>query len=178
MKSRHVLSVLVENRFGELARIVGLFSGRGFNIDSLGVNVTLDPTYSRIVLTTSGSDAIVEQIIKQLRKLVRVKKVVNMSDDRHIERELCVATVQTANDRARQELQRIIALCSARVIAFSQTGFTVEATGTSTEIDDFLELVRPLGIREMVRSAPIAIQRPGAEAAGDSMPPPAGGGQK
>jgi acetolactate synthase I/III small subunit len=173
MKTRHVLSVLVENRFGELARVVGLFSGRGFNIDSLAVNVTLDPAFSRIVLTTGGNDAIVEQIIKQLRKLVRVKKVVNMTDDRHIERELCVVTVQTANDRARQELQRVISLCGARVVAYSQTAFTVEVTGTSVEIDDFLELVRPLGVREMVRSAPVAIQRPGTETASDSMPPPA-----
>jgi acetolactate synthase I/III small subunit len=172
MKSRHVLSVLVENRFGELARIVGLFSGRGFNIDSLAVNVTIDPAFSRIVLTTSGNDAIVEQIIKQLRKLVRVKKVVNMTDDRHIERELCVVTVQTTNDRARQELQRVISLCGARVVAYSQAAFTIEVTGTSVEIDEFLELVRPQGIREMVRSAPVAIQRPGAETPSESMPPP------
>jgi acetolactate synthase-1/3 small subunit len=173
MKTRHVLSVLVENRFGELARIVGLFSGRGFNIDSLAVNVTLDPAFSRIVLTTGGNDAIIEQIIKQLRKLVRVKKVVNMTDDRHIERELCVVTVQTATDRARQELQRVITLCGARVVAYSQTAFTIEVTGTSVEIDDFLELVRPQGIREMARSAPVAIQRPGTETASESMPPPA-----
>jgi acetolactate synthase I/III small subunit len=173
MKSRHVLSVLVENRFGELARIVGLFSGRGFNIDSLAVNVTLDPAFSRIVLTTSGNEAIVEQIIKQLRKLVRVKKVVNMTDDRHIERELCVLTVQAGTDRARQELQRVVSLCGARVIAYSQSAFTIEAIGTSVEMDELLELVRPLGIRDMVRSAPIAIQRPGAEAASDSLPPAA-----
>jgi acetolactate synthase I/III small subunit len=178
MKTRHVLSVLVENRFGELARIVGLFSGRGFNIDSLAVNVTIDPAFSRIVLTTGGNDAIIEQIIKQLRKLVRVKKVVNMTDDRHIERELCVVTVQTATDHARQELQRVISLCSARVVAYSQTAFTVEVTGTSVEIDDFLELVRPLGIREMVRSAPIAIQRPGVEVPSESMPPPVRSGDQ
>jgi acetolactate synthase I/III small subunit len=174
MKSRHVLSVLVENRFGELARIVGLFSGRGFNIDSLTVNVTLDPAFSRIVLTTGGSDAIVEQIIKQLRKLVRVKKVVNMTDDRHIERELCVLTVPATSDRARQELERVIGLCGAKVIAYSQAAFTVEVIGTSGQVDEFLELMRPLGIRDMVRSAPVAIQRPGTEAVSDSVPPPTG----
>jgi acetolactate synthase-1/3 small subunit len=167
MKQRHVLSVLVENRFGELARVVGLFSGRGFNIDSLAVNVTMDPAFSRIVLTTSGNDAIVEQIVKQLRKLIRVKKVVEVTEDRHIERELCVATVQAATAKARQELERVIALVGARVIA----------TASSQEIDQFLELLRPLGIRDMVRSAPIAIARPAAEAASssDSIPPSLGG---
>ena len=171
MKDRHVLSVLVENRFGELARVVGLFSGRGFNIDSLAVNVTQDPAFSKIVLTTRGSDAIIEQIVKQLRKLIRVKKVVELSDDRAIERELCIVTVQAAGPSARQEVERVVTLTGARVIAFAQTAFTVEASATSQEIDQFVELLRPLGIRDMVRSAPIAIARPGMEAAAESVPP-------
>jgi acetolactate synthase-1/3 small subunit len=171
MKDRHVLSVLVENRFGELARVVGLFSGRGFNIDSLAVNVTLDPAFSKIVLTTRGSDAIIEQIVKQLNKLIRVKKVVELSDDRAIERELCIVTVQAAGPTARQEVERVVSLTGARVIAYAQTAFTVEASATSQEIDQFLELLRPLGIRDMVRSAPIAIARPGIEAAAESVPP-------
>jgi len=170
MKERHVLSVLVENRFGELARVVGLFAGRGFNIDALAVNTTMDPAYSKIVLTTSGSEAIVEQIVKQLRKLVRVKKVVEMTNDRFIERELCVVTVQAGGPNARQELERVVSLTSARVIAYSQTAFTVEATATSHEIDQFLELLRPLGIRDMVRSAPIAIGRPSTDNAVESTP--------
>jgi acetolactate synthase-1/3 small subunit len=172
MKERHVLSVLVENRFGELARVVGLFAGRGFNIDSLAVNVTIDPAFSRIVLTTRGNESIVEQIVKQLRKLIRVKKVVEMSDERHIERELCVVTVQAASAHARQELERVVSLTSARVLAYSQTAFTIEATATSQEIDQFLELLRPLGIRDMVRSAPIAIARPNAETVAETAPPP------
>ena len=98
--------------------MVGLFAGRGFNIDSLAVNVTMDPAFSRIVLTTRGNEAIVEQIVKQLRKLIRVKKVVDVSDSRHIERELCVATVQAAGPKARQELERVVSLTGARVIAF------------------------------------------------------------
>jgi acetolactate synthase I/III small subunit len=171
MKERHVLSVLVENRFGELARVVGLFSGRGFNIDSLSVNVTMDPAFSKIVLTTRGSDAIIEQIVKQLRKLIRVKKVVEMSDDRALERELCVVTIQAAGPTARRELERVVTLTGARVIAFAPTAFTVEASASSQEIDQFLELLRPLGIRDMVRSAPIAIARPGMEMAGESVPP-------
>ncbi|HMJ52016.1 MAG TPA: acetolactate synthase small subunit [Polyangiaceae bacterium] len=171
MKGRHVLSVLVENRFGELARVVGLFAGRGFNIDSLAVNVTLDPAFSKIVLTTRGNDAIVEQIVKQLRKLIRVKKVVELSDDRAIERELCIVTVQAAGSAARQEVERVVSLTGARVIAFAQTAFTLEASAASQEIDQFLELLRPLGIRDMVRSAPIAIARPGIEVAAESVPP-------
>jgi acetolactate synthase I/III small subunit len=171
MNDRHVLSVIVENRFGELARVVGLFSGRGFNIDSLAVNVMLDPAFSKIVLTTRGSGPIVEQIVKQLRKLIRVKKVVEMSDERHIERELCVVTVQAAGPKAREEVERVVALTGARVIAYSQTAFTIEASATSHEIDQFLELLRPLGIRDMARSAPIAIARPGIEMAGDYAPP-------
>jgi acetolactate synthase-1/3 small subunit len=166
-----VLSVLVENRFGELARVVGLFAGRGFNIDSLAVNVTLDPAFSKIVLTTRGNDAIVEQIVKQLRKLIRVKKVVELSDDRAIERELCIVTVQAAGSAARQEVERVVSLTGARVIAFAQTAFTLEASAASQEIDQFLELLRPLGIRDMVRSAPIAIARPGIEVAAESVPP-------
>jgi acetolactate synthase-1/3 small subunit len=171
MRDRHVLSVLVENRFGELARVVGLFAGRGFNIDSLAVNVTMDPAFSKIVLTTRGSDAIIEQIVKQLRKLIRVTKVVQMSDERAIERELCIVTVQAVGPMARQEIERVISLTGARVIAFAPTAFTVEASATSQEIDQFLELLRPLGIRDMVRSAPIAIARPGLEMAGESVPP-------
>ncbi len=173
MKSRHVLSVIVENRFGELARVVGLFSGRGFNIDSLAVNVTLDPAWSRIVLTTRGNEAIIEQIIKQLRKLVRVKKVVLMSDDeRFIERELCVVTVAAATSQARQELERVVKLAGARVVAYSSTAFTVESTASSAEIDEFIDLLRPLGIREMVRSAPVAISRPAVEAASEAVAVP------
>jgi acetolactate synthase-1/3 small subunit len=171
MKDRHVLSVLVENRFGELARVVGLFSGRGFNIDSLAVNVTLDPAFSKIVLTTRGSDAIVEQIVKQLRKLIRVQKVVEMSDDRAIERELCIVTVQAVGTAAHEEVLRIVSLTGARVIAFAPHAFTMETSATSREVDQFLDLLRPLGIRDMVRSAPIAIARPNLETAGESVRP-------
>lgn len=170
MKERHVLSVLVENRFGELARVVGLFSGRGFNIDSLAVNVTLEPMFSKIVLTTHGSDAIVEQIVKQLRKLIRVKKVVDLSGDGSIERELCLVTVQAAGRAAREEVERVVSLTGAKVIALAPAAFTVEVSASSREVDQFLDMLRPLGIRDMVRSAPIAIARPGLEMAAESSP--------
>jgi acetolactate synthase-1/3 small subunit len=161
--SRHIISILVEDRYGELARIVGLFSGRGYNIDSLAVNQSLEPGMSRVVLTTRGDAQVVEQILKQVNKLVRVHKVRHVMGDGHLERELCVATVRANNPRAREELERVIKLTSSRVLAFSATSFTVEATGTSQDIDQFIELLRPLGVRDMVRSAPIALSRAGAE---------------
>ena len=165
--SRHMLSILVEDRYGELARIVGLFSGRGYNIDSLAVNKSLEPGMSRVVLTTSGDAQVVEQILKQVNKLVRVHKVRHLLED-HFERELCVVSVRAQGPRAREDLERIVRLAGARVLSYSATSFTLEATGTSQEIDDFVELLRPLGVRDMVRSAPIALNRNGAE--GESLP--------
>jgi acetolactate synthase-1/3 small subunit len=163
--SRHIISILVEDRYGELARIVGLFSGRGYNIDSLAVNQSLEPGMSRVVLTTRGDAQVVEQILKQVNKLVRVHKVRHVMGEGNLERELCVATVRANNPRAREELERVIKLTGSRVLAFSATAFTVEATGTSQDIDQFIELLRPLGVRDMVRSAPIALSRAGAEGA-------------
>lgn len=157
---RHLISVLVENSPGELARIVGLFSGRGFNIDSLTVNTTLEPDKSRVVLTTRGDDAIVEQITKQLNKLVRVHKVHHVQGSGHLERELMLATITCRNASAREEAERLFRLCGARILSFSAQAFTVELTGSEAEIDHFIELARPLGIRNMVRSAPIAISKP------------------
>jgi acetolactate synthase I/III small subunit len=161
--TRHMLSILVEDRYGELARIVGLFSGRGYNIDSLAVNQSIEPGMSRVVLTTRGDAQVVEQILKQVNKLVRVHKVRHLVGEGHLERELCVATVRAANARAREELERVIKLTSARVLAYSATSFTVEITGTSSDVEQFIELLRPLGIRDLVRSAPIALSRAGAE---------------
>lgn len=160
-ETRHLLSILVENSPGELARIVGLFSGRGFNIDSLAVNTTLEPNKSRVVLTTRGDSRVVEQITKQLNKLVRVHKVLELEGNGHLERELCLVTVRVPGSKAREELERIQRLTGARVLTFTNTAFTLELTGTENEVDQFLELLRPFGIRNMVRSAPIAISKPG-----------------
>jgi acetolactate synthase-1/3 small subunit len=166
--THHIISILVEDRYGELARIVGLFSGRGYNIDSLAVNKSLEPGMSRVVLTTRGDASVVEQILKQVNKLVRVHKVRHLVGEGHLERELCVATVRAGNARAREELERVIKLTGSRVLAFSASSFTVEATGTSGDIEQFIELLRPLGVRDMVRSAPIALSRAGAE--GEAQP--------
>lgn len=159
-QSRHLVSILVDNHPGELARIVGLFSGRGFNIDSLAVNITMDPEKSRVVLTTRGDDDVIEQITKQLNKLIRVHKVWHLQGDKHIERELCLVTVRAHGPKAREEVERISHLCQARILSFSSTTFTLELTGTSSEVEHFLEMLRPLGVRSLVRSAPIAITKP------------------
>jgi acetolactate synthase-1/3 small subunit len=160
MSNRHVLSILVEDRFGELARIVGLFAGRGFNIDSLAVNRTLEPDMSRVVLVTRGDDAIIEQIIKQVNKLLRVRKVNHMVGAQHFERESCVVNVRAAGARGEEELERILRLTGAQVLAHYTNGFTVELTSTPDQVDSFLDRLRPLGIRDMVRSAPIALAKP------------------
>jgi acetolactate synthase-1/3 small subunit len=162
---RHVLSILVEDRFGELARIVGLFAGRGFNIDSLAVNHTMEPGFSRVVLTTRGDDAIIEQIIKQVHKLLRVRKVNHMVGTTHLEREVCIARVRVAGAKQQEELERLLTLTGGRVVAHTPTTFTVELTTEPEQIDSFLERLRPFGIREMVRSAPVALGKPaGGEA--------------
>lgn len=159
-ESRHLVSILVDNNPGELARIVGLFSGRGFNIDSLAVNTTLEKDRSRVVLTTRGDDRVVEQITKQLNKLVRVHKVLQLQGTPHIERELCLVTVRANGSKGREEVERIVRLTNARVLTFTNSAFTLELTGTEAEIDQFLEMMRPLGVRNMVRSAPVAINKP------------------
>jgi acetolactate synthase I/III small subunit len=158
-ETRHLLSILVDNSPGELARIVGLFSGRGFNIDSLAVNTTLEADKSRVVLTTRGDERAVEQITKQLNKLVRVYKVHHLQGDNHFERELLLATVRTAGSKAREEVERLLNLCSGRVLSFTSTSITLELSATSAEVDHFIEMLRPLGIRNMVRSAPVAISK-------------------
>jgi acetolactate synthase-1/3 small subunit len=143
-----------------------LFSGRGFNIDSLSVNTTMESDKSRVVLTTQGDDRVVEQITKQLNKLVRVYKVLHLKGSGHFERELLLATIRAAGAKGREELERLVNLCGGRIVAFSRDLFTVEVTGTEAEIDQFLEMARPLGVRNMVRAAPIAIQKPAEADAG------------
>lgn len=169
---RHVLSILVENRFGELARIVGLFSGRGFNIDQLTASPTYDPRYSRVILVTRGDDAIIEQITKQVHKLVRVRRVHHVEEGKHLERELCLLTVNAGTAAAREDVERIARLVGARVVAYAAQAFTLELTAPSREVEHFIELVRPLGVRDLVRSAPIALPRPLSDAEAPSSDRP------
>jgi acetolactate synthase-1/3 small subunit len=155
----HTISVLVENEFGVLARVAGLFSSRGFNIESLTVNEDpLDPTVSRIVLVASGDDQILEQINKQLNKLVSVIRVTDFKDVGTVDREMIMVKV-AVDERTRSELDSIVGAFRAHVVDIGPRSTTVELTGDTEKVKAFIALVRPLGIREMVRSGKIAMAR-------------------
>ncbi len=155
---RHTISVLVENEFGVLARVAGLFSGRGFNIESLSVAVTLDPTVSRITLVTTGDDGVLEQITKQLNKLVSVIRVSDFKGTEHVERELVLVKV-TADERTRAELMNIVSIFRGKVIDVGPRSYIIEITGNEEKISAILELLRPLGITEIVRTGKVAMLR-------------------
>jgi acetolactate synthase I/III small subunit len=154
----HTISILVENEFGVLARVAGLFSGRGFNIKSLTVAETLDPTISRITLETSGDDQIVEQIIKQLNKLVCVIKVIDFQDIAHVEREMALIKV-TADERTRSDVLNIVSIFRAKVIDAGPRSYIIETTGDEEKIRAIVDLLRPLGVKEVVRTGKVAMQR-------------------
>lgn len=155
---QHTISVVVENEFGVLARVAGLFSGRGFNIDSLSVAPTMDESLSRITIVTRGDEAVLEQITKQLNKLVDVIKVLDFSDESAIERELALIKV-AAEDTNRAEVLRIVDIFRAKIIDVTPKSYTIEATGNPVKIDAILDLLRPLGLKELVRTGSVAIGR-------------------
>ncbi len=159
MEKKHTLSVLVENTPGALARIVGLFTGRGFNIDSLCVAETLDPTLSHLTLVTHGDDMIIEQIIKQLRRLIDVYKVVDVTEEgEFVEREMALIKVR-AEKETRAEVLRMCDIFRCKVVDVSPKTYTVEVTGPESKIEAVIELLRPLGIKELVRTGIIAMKR-------------------
>lgn len=155
---RHILSLLVENEAGALSRISGLFSARGFNIESLTVAPTEDPTVSRTTIVTSGSDAIIEQITKHLNKLVDVIKVVDLNESDHIERELMLVKVK-AVDSSREELVRLSDIFRGRIIDVSENAYTIEVTGDGEKLDAFLKALKTDLILETVRTGVSGIAR-------------------
>jgi acetolactate synthase-1/3 small subunit len=155
---RHTISVLVENEFGVLARVAGLFSGRGFNIESLTVAETLDPTVSRITLVTRGDDQVLEQIEKQLNKLVPVIKVIDFGDSPHVEREMALVKV-TADEKTRAEVMTLINIFRGKVIDVGPRSYIVELTGDEGKIQAVLDLLKPLGLIEIVRTGKVAMHR-------------------
>ncbi|MDE0282924.1 MAG: acetolactate synthase small subunit [Gammaproteobacteria bacterium] len=155
---RHILSLLVENEAGALSRISGLFSARGFNIESLTVAATEDPTVSRMTIVTSGSDAIIEQITKHLNKLVDVIKVVDLNESEHIERELMLVKVR-ADDSSREELMRLSDIFRGRIIDVNENSYTIEITGNGDKLDAFLKALKPELILETVRTGVSGIAR-------------------
>ena len=155
---QHTISVLVVNQFGVLSRISGLFSGRGFNIESLNVAETSDPGVSRMTSVTRGDDKKIEQITKQLNKLVDIIKVVDLTEERFVDRELILVKMN-AEPRVREEILRIVDIFRAKVVDVSSDNYTVEITGDEGKVKGCLELLKPLGIKEVVRSGRIAIGR-------------------
>jgi acetolactate synthase-1/3 small subunit len=155
---RHVITVLVDNEPGVLSRISGLFTGRGFNIESLNVAETLDASISRMTLVTRGNEQIIEQIIKQLNKLVNVIKVFDLTGSDYVEREMALITV-TAEAASRAEVLRIVEIFRGRVVDVSPKSFTLEITGDEKKIQAVVELLVPFGIVEIVRTGKVAIAR-------------------
>ena len=155
---QYVISVKVENRFGVLARVAGLFSARGYNIDSLTVAPTEDPTMSRFTIVTIGSDDVIEQITKQLNKLVEVVKVVDLTEGNHIERELMLVKVR-ASGKDREEMKRLADIFRGRILDVTDKSYTIELTGTGSKLDAFLQSIEPGVILETVRTGASGIGR-------------------
>lgn len=155
---RRVLSVLVENEPGVLSRVAGLFSGRGFNIESLNVAPTLEEGVSLMTITTSGDEQIIEQIVKQLRKLVTVVKVVDFYGMAYVEREMMVIKVH-AEDSKRGEVLRIADIFRCKVVDVSPTDLTLEATGDHSKLQAIIQLLQKFGIKELARTGSLAIRR-------------------
>lgn len=155
---RHIISLLMENESGALSRVSGLFSARGYNIESLTVAPTEDPTLSRMTIVTSGSDDVIEQIIKQLNKLIDVVKVIDLCDGGHIERELVLVKVR-ATGPLREEMKRLADIFRGRIIDVTETTYTIELTGTVSKVDAFLEALDKPSILETVRTGASGIGR-------------------
>ena len=155
---KHTIAVLVENKFGVLSRVAGLFSARGYNIESLSVGETLDPTASRMTIVVRGDEFVIEQVMKQLHKLIDVIKVSDLTDDSHVERELVLIRVN-AEPQHRAEILRTADIFRAKVIDVTATSFTLEATGDERKLEALVELLRPMGIQEIVRTGKVAIAR-------------------
>ena len=158
-EKKHTLSVLVENTPGALARIAGLFSGRGFNIDSLCVAETLDPTLSHLTLVTHGDEQIIEQIIKQLRRLIDVYKVVDITEEgSYVQREMALIKVK-AEREYREEIFRICEIFRCKIVDVSPRSYVIEVTGDEDKLQAVIELLKPIGIKEIVRTGTIAMKR-------------------
>jgi acetolactate synthase-1/3 small subunit len=155
---RHAIDILVDNQAGVLSRVVGLFSGRGFNIESLSVAPTLDPTKSKMVITTSGNEQVLEQIKKQLNKLVNVIKVVDFMDKNYVEREMILIKVK-AKEETRAEVLRIADIFRAKVLDVSRTSFMLALTGDQDKLKAFIDLLGPVGIIDFVRTGTIVMER-------------------
>ena len=155
---RHTISVLVENKFGVLAKISTLFAARGFNIDSLAVGETDDPALSRMTIVVKGDNSVLEQVTKQLNKLIDVIKVNDFNDVKYVERGLAMIKINV-NKSNRAEIMQMVSIFRARIIDVSQDSVIVEITGDEEKIDAFIEMIKPYGIKEVCKTGVVALSR-------------------
>ncbi|MDH5479548.1 MAG: acetolactate synthase small subunit [Nitrosomonas sp.] len=155
---RHIISLLMENEAGALSRVAGLFSARGYNIESLSVAPTEDPTLSRMTLVTVGSDEVVEQVTKQLNKLIEVVKVIDLNDGNHTERELMLVKVRAVG-QDREEIKRLVDIFRGCIIDVTDKSYTIELTGTSSKLDAFIDTIEKSSVLETVRTGASGIGR-------------------
>ena len=156
---RHTISIVLENEYGMLARVSGLFSARGYQIDTLNVAPTLEEGISRITLTTHGNDKVIYQIVEQTRKMVRILSVTDMTANPHVEREMVMLTVNAQPGEQRQEVLSLVEIFRARVIDVNNDQFILELTGNIEKVNAFIELLTPMGIIELARTGPVAMTR-------------------
>ena len=155
---RHTISIFVDNESGVLSRIAGLFSARGFNIESLNVAPTEDPETSRITLVTSGDDFIIQQIIKRFNNMVNVIRVMEISETNHVEREMVLIKIKTT-EKNRAEILRVVDIFRAKVVDTTLKSYMIEITGDIKKVGGFIELLKPFGIKEIARTGAIALGR-------------------
>lgn len=155
---KHTISVMLENKFGALNRVAGMFSAKGYNLESISVGPTEDGSVSRMTLVTHGDDMIIEQIIKQLNKLIDTVKVIDLTYDSFMERELALIKVAT-NSENRSEIMQIVEIFHAKIIDISQKTVTVEATGSGQKVDAIIKMLRPFNIKELARTGRVALKR-------------------
>ena len=155
---RHTISVLVENKFGVLTRVAGLFSGRGYNIDSLNVAPTQDPTVSRMTIVTRGDEATIDQIIKQLEKLVNSIEVLDFHDGEYIDRELVLIKVSVV-PKTRAEIMQMTDIFRAKIVDVQPKSLTIEITGSESKIEKFIDLMKTFGVLQLTRTGKVALPR-------------------
>lgn len=155
---KHTVSILLENKFGALNRVAGMFSAKGYNLESITVGPTEDESISRMTIVTRGDDAIIEQIIKQLNKLIDTLKVVDLTYESFMERELALIKVAT-NTENRSEIMQIVEIFQAKIIDISHKTVTVEATGSGQKVDAIIKMLKPFHIKEIARTGRVALKR-------------------
>lgn len=155
---KHTISLLLENKFGALNRVAGMFSAKGYNLESITVGPTEDASVSRMTVVTRGDDAIIEQIIKQLNKLIDTLKVVDLTYDSFMERELALIKIGTTPDN-RPEIMQVVEIFQAKIIDISHKTLTVEATGSGQKVDAIIKMLKPFHIKEIARTGRVALKR-------------------